>query len=342
MMSPLSIGLVGCGRIGRNLVRLLVPEEALRLAAIEEPAEPEAVEYLLRFDTLLGRFPRPLERVEGGLEIAGRRVALFRPRADGPAPWADLGVTTVIEASGRLRTRAELEAHLAAGAHRVVLCTPAAQPPDLTVVAGVNSGALTRAHRIVSVGSVTANCAGPVLKLLHQAFGVERAFLTTVHAFSSQLNLADVPTPGMRTGRAAGENIIPHDTNADDLLSELLPELAGRVSGMALHVPVPNGSVVDLTCWHPRPVTAEEINAVVREAAAGELAGILAYETEPIVSSDVLGTSYSGVFDSLSTMIVAGRVSKTLTFYDNAWGYANRVLDVLRRFAAFELEGGAS
>ena len=342
MTSTLSIGLVGCGRIGRTLVRLLARQETLRLAAIEEPADPEAVEYLLRFDTLLGRFPEPLRRVEGGLEIAGRRVPLLQPRADGSAPWKELGITTVVEASGRERTRAELEAHLAAGARRVVLCSPLAEPPDVTVVAGVNGDALEPRHRIVSVGSVTANCAGPVLRLLHRTFGVDRAFLTTVHAYTSHLHLADVPTPEWRTGRAAGENIIPHSTNADDVLTDLLPELAGRVSGLALHVPVPNGSVVDLTCWHSRPVTAEEINATVSAAAAGELAGILAYETEPIVSSDVLGTSYSGVFDSLSTMIVAGRVSKTLTFYDNAWGYANRVLDLLRRIGAFEAEETAS
>jgi len=342
MASNLSIGLVGCGRIGRTLVRLLARDEALRLAAIEEPSDPEAVEYLLRFDTLLGRFQEPLRRVEGGLEIAGRKVALFPPPGEGPVPWRELGITTVVEASGRERTRAELEAHFAGGARRVVLCSPAAEPPDLTVVAGVNGGALEPRHRIISVGSVTANCAGPVMRVLHRTFGIERAFLTTVHAYTSHLHLADVPTAEWRTGRAAGENIIPHSTNADDVLTDLLPELAGRVSGMALHVPVPNGSVVDLTCWHSRPVTAEEVNAAVCAAAEGELDGILAYETAPIVSSDVLGSRFSGVFDSLSTLIVAGRVSKTLTFYDNAWGYASRVLDLLRRIAAFEAEETAA
>lgn len=342
MTSTLSIGLVGCGRIGRTLVRLLAREESLRLAAIEEPADPEAVEYLLRFDTLVGRFPESLRRVEGALEIAGRRVALFQPPAAGATPWRDLGITTLVEASGREHTRAELEAHLAAGARRIVLCSPSQEPPDVTVVAGVNGGALEPGHRIVSVGSVTANCAGPLLRVLHRRFGVERAFLTTVHAYTSHLHLADVPTPEWRTGRAAGENIIPHSTNADDVLTDLLPELAGRVSGLALHVPVPNGSVVDLTCWHPRPVGVEELNAAVRAAAEGELSGILAYETEPIVSSDVLGTRYSGIFDSLSTQIVAGRVSKTLTFYDNAWGYAHRVLDLLRRIAAFAAEETAA
>ena len=342
-MSALSIGLVGCGRIGRSLVRLLTRQESLRLAVIEDPASPEAVEYLLRFDTLLGRFPDPLRLAEGALEIAGRPVALRAPAADGAPPdWKELDVAVVVEASGERRSRAQLEAHLAAGAKRVVLCSPPAEPPDLTLVAGVNDQELESRHRIVSVGSVTANCAGPLLRVLTREFGVERAFLTSVHAYTTQLALADVPTPDMRSGRAAAENIIPQPTNADEVLAELLPELDGRISGLALHVPVPNGSLVDLTCWHPRPVTAEQLNDAVRAACEGELRNVLAYETEPIVSSDILHTTYSGVFDSLSTMIVAGRVSKTLTFYDNAWGYAHRVLDLLARLAELEEEETAA
>jgi glyceraldehyde 3-phosphate dehydrogenase len=336
-MKRVSIGLVGCGRIGRCLVRLLGRREALRLALIEEPAEPEAVEYLLRFDTLLGRFPGSLRRVDGGLEIDGERVELVAPEPGRVPDWAALGVEVVIEASGGERSRAQLERHLEAGARRVVVCTPLADPPDLTCVAGVNGDALGAAHRIVSVGSVTANAAGPVLRVLAREIGVERAFLSTVHAYTSQLRLADVPTPDMRDGRAAAENIIPQPTNADEVLSELLPELAGRISGLALHVPVPNGSVVDLSCWHPRPVTAEEINEVVRAAAGtDELAGILAWEDQPIVSSDTLMTSFSGIFDSLSTLVVAGNVSKTLTFFDNAWGYSNRVVEIVERLAALE------
>jgi len=337
-MPPLDIALIGCGRIGRALVRLVASRPGIRLVAIEEPASPEAVEYLLRFDTLLGRFPAPLRRVDDEwLEIEGERVRLFAPEAGVTPDWGRLGVSVVVEASGRVRDRAELEAHLAAGARRVVLCSPPAQPPDLTLVAGVNDAQLESAHRIVSVGSVTANCVGPVLRVLARDVGVERAFVSSVHAYGSQLRLADVPAADMRSGRAAAENIIPQPTNADELLSDLLPGLADRVSGMALHVPVPNGSVVDLTCWHPRAVSIGEVNGVLRAAAAGELAGVLAYEDQPIVSSDILMTPYSGVFDSLSTMVVGERVSKTLTFFDNGWGYANRVLDLLLRLA--EIEG---
>lgn len=341
-MNPLTIGLVGCGRIGRSLVRLLARHEGVRLAAIEELSEPEAVKYLLEFDTLLGRSPDPIRGYDGGLEIAGRQVALFRPPAEGVPPWRELGVSVVVEATGKARSRQELEAHLAAGARRVVLCSPSAEPPDVTLIAGVNGDALAPDQRILSVGSVTANCAGPVLRVLSRELGIERAFLTTVHAFSNQLRLADVPSPDQRSGRAAGENIIPQETNADEVLAELLPELAGRISGMAIHVPVPNGSLVDLTCWHPREVSAEQINAVMRTACEGELAGVIDWETEPIVSSDILHTPFSGVFDSLSTMVVGGRVSKTLTFYDNAWGYANRVVELLERLGDFEREETAA
>ena len=344
-MAPLSIGLVGCGRIGRCLVRLLHRHPGFELVAIEEPAAPEAIEYLLRFDSLLGRFPGKLTRTDGTLELDGHAVRLFPPPASGVPPWGELGVDVVIEASGQERSRSALESHLAAGAQRVVLCSPPSEPPDLTFVAGVNDQLLSPAHRIVSAGSVTANCVGPVLRVLQRAIGIDRAFVTTVHAYSSQLRLADVPTPDMRSGRAAAENIVPQPTNADEILAELLPELAGKISGMALHVPVPNGSVVDLTCWHPQEVSEESINAAVRAACDGDLRGILAYEDQPIVSTDIIQTTYSGVFDSLSTMVVAGRVSKTLTFYDNAWGYSNRVVDLLGRFAGFAVDrspgGGA-
>ena len=341
-MSTLNVGLVGCGRIGRSLVRLLARHEGIRLVAIEEPAAPEAVEYLLRLDTLLGRFPYPLRRIEGALEIAGEEVLLLTPEDGSTPPWRELGVSVVIEATGQERSRRELERHLEAGARRVLLCSPPSEAPDFTCVVGVNDHRLEPRHRIVSAASVTANCAGPVLQVLHRAIGVERAFLTTVHAYTSQLRLADVPSPDMRSGRAAAENIIPQPTNADEVLSELIPELAGRISGDALHVPVPNGSVVDLTCWHPRDVRVEEINDAVRAACDSELQRVLAYEELPIVSSDILQTTFSGVFDSLSTMVVHRRVSKTLTFYDNCWGYAHRALDLLGRFAAFEDEETAA
>lgn len=350
-MGAISVGLVGCGRIGRNLVRILAGSSVgrssgIELAAIVDRTDPETLEYLLRFDTLLGRFPAPISRREGLLEIDGREIALLpppAPPADAAAPaapdWKALGVDIVIEATETLQTRAALESHLASGASRVLVCSPSDDLTDATVVVGVNDKSLGAGHRIVSAGSVTANCAAPVLQVLAAEFGIERAFLTSVHAYSNQLRLADVPADDMRSGRAAAENIIPQPTNADELIAALVPTLAGRISGLAINVPVPNGSLVDLTCWHPRAVTAEAINAAVRSAAEQSLYGILAYETEPIVSSDILHSTYSGTFDSLSTMVVAGRVSKTLTFFDNGWGYCHRVIDLLRRLSTFTAGG---
>lgn len=337
-MSALSIGLLGCGRVGRNLVRILRDSPELEVLAIQDRAEASQVEYLLKFDSLLGRFPDPIRLDGDRLAVGGRQVALFP--ADATPDWRALGVEAVVIATGKPTARAEAEAHLARGAGRVVLCTPLAGPEDAdaTIVFGVNQETLQPSHRVISVGSVTTNCAAPVLKVLASSFGIERAFLTTVHAYGANLALADVPAEDMRSGRAAAENIIPQPTNADELIAGLLPDLAGRISGMSMNVPVSNGSVVDLTCWHPRPVTPEEINAALAAACAGPLSGVIRYETEPIVSSDVLHSTFSGTFDSLSTMTVGGRVSKTLTFYDNAWGYAHRVVELLGKLAAIAAE----
>ncbi len=337
-MSTLTIGLLGCGRVGRNLIRILSRSADVAVAAVVDPSEAEQIEYLLKFDTLLGRFPEPLELDGDELVIGPRRVALFAGANAAAPDWRALGVDVVVFATGRPVTREQIDAEIARGAARVVLCSPPAEPADATLVFGVNEESLSPEHRVVSVGSVTAVCVAPVLKVLERAFGVERAFLTTVHAYGTRLALADAPADDPRSGRAAAENIIPQQTNADELIAELMPGLAGRVSGMAMNVPVPNGSVVDLTCWHPGEVTVEAINAAVRAAAEGPLYGLIHYETEPIVSSDILESPFSGTFDSLSTMVVGGRVSKTLTFYDNAWGYAHRVVDLLRRLAAFAEE----
>jgi glyceraldehyde 3-phosphate dehydrogenase len=335
-MSALRIGRVGCGRIGRNRVRILHRQSGLELAAIVDRSAPEAIEYLLKFDTLLGRFPAPVSRRDGALEIDGAEIAIQPPPEEGAPDWRGLGVDLVVEASEELVTRATAEAHLATGAARVLLCSPPAEPPDSTIVVGVNDAELRAEHRIVSAGSVTANCAAPVLSVLDRAFGIDRVFLTTVHAFSNQLRLADVPAEDMRSGRAAAENIIPQPTNADELLSELLPHLAGRISGLAMNVPIANGSIVDLACWHPKEVSKESINAAIAAAVEGPLYGVLDYETEPIVSSDILRSTFSATFDSLSTMVIGGRVSKTLTFYDNGWGYAHRVVDLLRRLGQMD------
>jgi glyceraldehyde 3-phosphate dehydrogenase len=336
-MPEIVVGLMGLGRIGRNLVRILHDREDVRIGAIADPAEHTGLEYLLRYDTILGRFPAPVSLKDGHLYIAGRQIQMLAAADPGEVDWKALGVQVVIEATGKHRTRAELQKHLDCGAERVVLCAPPADPPDITVVMGVNDRLLRPEHRIVSNASVTAHAAAPVLKILQGAFGVERAFLSAVHAYTSQLRLADVPAEDMRTGRAAAENVIPQHTHVAETLGELIPELRGRLHGMALNVPVPNGSVIDLTCWHERPVSVEAINEVLRTAALDDdWRDIVAFEDGPIVSSDIVLSRYSANFDSLATMTIGERLSKTLTWYDNGWGYAHRAIDLVKRFGDLE------
>jgi glyceraldehyde 3-phosphate dehydrogenase len=330
---------MGFGRIGRNLFRILYQSEAVRLAAISDIADHKALEYLLRFDTILGQFPDEVSIKEGHLYVAGRQIPMLSEKEPGDVPWGDLGVDVVIEATARKWPRMKLEQHLARGAKRVILCAPPQEPPDITVVMGVNDEQLTPEHRIVSNGSCTAHCAAPIVKVLHEAFGIRRAFLNTVHAYTNQQRLADVPSEDKRRGRAAAENIIPQETEAASMVSKLIPEMEERISGGSMNVPVPNGSVVDLVCWHEKPVTKVAINEVVRTAASTDKwRKIIEYENEPIVSSDIIRSPYSTTFDSLATMVMGEHVSKTLAWYDNGWGYAHRVVDLINRFTGMEKE----
>ncbi|MGH9317639.1 MAG: type I glyceraldehyde-3-phosphate dehydrogenase, partial [Thermoanaerobaculia bacterium] len=248
-----------------------------------------------------------------------------------------LGVHTVIEATARSRTRAELERHLAAGAKRVISLAPPRDSFDIMVVRGVNDQTLESRHRIVSNASSTVHSVTPVVKILHEAFGIRRAIFTTVHSYTSQHHLADVPAQEKRLGRAAAENIIPQESRSPRMVVELLPELAGKITGYAMSVPVRNGSVVDLVCWYEKKVTAAAINEVIRTAAATDRwKKIVKFEVDPIVSSDVAQSSYSSTFDSLATMVLGERVSKTLSWYDAGYGYAYRAVELLQRFAELD------
>ena len=338
------VGLVGLGRMGRNVFRLLHDSANLRLEAVSDAAAPATLAYLLRFDTLLGRFPAPItldgdvmcvgrsQGSQGTQRSQGRQVRLLPAKPPGEIPWGELGIDTVIDAGDAGRGRAEIERHLAAGARRVFLTSQPAWAPDITVAMGVNDGELRREHRIVCNASSTTQAAAPIARILLDAFGIRRAILTTVHGYTDDQRLADQPADEPRRGRAAAENIIPRESGDAAVLSELLPELRGKLNGLAMSVPVANGSVLDLVCWHDRPVTVEEVNRVVREAvAAPPFQGILAYEDSAIVSSDILGSEASGTFDSLATMALAGHASKTLTWFDNGWGVAHRLIELIRR-----------
>jgi glyceraldehyde 3-phosphate dehydrogenase len=338
-MATTRVGLMGFGRIGRNLFRILYKGEDIQIGAISDIADHKALEYLLRFDTILGPFPDEVSVKNGHLYVVGRQIPMLSDKEPGDVPWGDLGVDTVIEATAQHRTREELERHLEKGAKRIILCVPQKTPPDITAVMGVNDDQIKPEHRIVSNGSCTAHCAAPILKILHAAFGIQRVFLSTVHAYTNQQRLADVPSEDKRRGRAAAENIIPQETNSAQVITELLPELAGRITGESMNVPVPNGSVVDMVCWHDKQVTKVSINEVIRTAAASDpWKNILSYEDDPIVSSDIIRSTYSSTFDAQATMVMKENVSKTLAWYDNGWGYAHRVVDLIRKFKEIEKE----
>jgi glyceraldehyde 3-phosphate dehydrogenase len=337
---PVGIGLMGFGRIGRNVFRILYRSEDFRIAAISDIADPEALVYLLRYDTILGRFPDEVTYTNGRLYAWGREIPILQGKDPGDVRWSDLGADYVIEATGRARSRAEVDGHLSAGARRVLLCVPPREKPDLSVVYGVNDDQLRPEHRVVSNASCTAHCAAPVLSVLHRAFGIERAHLTSIHAYTSTGRLADVPAEDLRLSRAAAENIVPTETNAAAVIEDVLPALAGRIRASALRVPVANGSIVDLTFWTAKPATREGINEVMRTAATGPYRGILEFTEDPIVSSDVTRSPYSSTFDALATTVLGENLVKAIAWFDNSWGYTHRVVDLLRKFSEMDATGG--
>ncbi len=336
----LRIGLMGLGRIGRNLFRQLLDHPSLEIVAICDIADPEALTYLLKYDSIYGRLDRPVRFTDGALHVDDRVIPFVPGRAPGDVDWAAAKVDVVVQAVGRYRTRVDVEKHLAAGAGRVVLASTPETPGDLPIlIPGINDEILTPRDRVMAMGSNTAHAVGPVLRILDTTFGLKRAYFTTVHAFTASQRLADVPTEGFRTSRAAGENIIPSPTNSPEILTQVLPELEGKIRAMALNVPVPDGSTVDLVAHLERRTSVAEVNAAIRSATEGRFAGILEYTEDPIVSSDVIGSPASGVFDSLATMVMGDDLAKLIIWFDNGWGYTARIVEALERIDDMKEEG---
>jgi len=334
-----NIGIMGFGRIGRNVFRLLYKRDDIRIGAICDIADAASAEYLLKFDTLSGRFPDPVSVRNGSLFVYGRQMPLLAGFDKGAVPdWKALGVDTVIDSTNRVQGRADLEKHLAAGAKRVLLATPPADPLDLTWVGGVNDEKLSAKLRLVSNASSSIQCLAPLVKIFLEAFGVDRLMFTTIHEYTSHHRLADVPTEDMRRGRSAPENIVPQESRTPRMLVELFPELTGKVLGAAMNVPVPNGSAIDLVCWHPRKVSVEAINEVVKSAATSRWKGILDYTEDPIVSSDIAGSPFPGTFDAKATMVLGEKMSKTLLWFDSGWAYAHQLVELIGRFQTLDKE----
>ena len=326
----MNIAINGFGRIGRSVFRILNSKEDVNIVAINDIFDKEALTYLLKYDTVMGRFPESVSLKGDILNTESQNVKLIAERDPKSLPWRDLGVDIVIESTGIFRQKSQLEDHITAGAKKVVLTVPAKDEIDYTVVLGVNDEGLIPEHKIVSNASCTTNCLAPMAKVLNDEFGIELGVINTIHAYTNDQRLADVPHSDWRRSRAAAENVIPTTTGAARAVGKVLPELNGNLDGIAMRVPVPDGSVVDFNIRLKKDGTVDQINDAVRSAADnGPLKYVLDYSTLPVVSTDIIGNPHSSIFDAPFTRVVEGNFVKTLNWYDNEWGYSNRVADLL-------------
>jgi glyceraldehyde 3-phosphate dehydrogenase len=329
-MAEVKVGINGFGRIGRNLFRAAYEADAeLEFLAVNDITDTTTLAHLLKYDSILGRFPGEVEATDSAIIVDGREIKVLSERDPADLPWGDLGADVVIESTGLFTKRDDAAKHLEAGAKKVIISAPATDP-DVTVALGVNFDTAydSDEHHIISNASCTTNCLAPVAKVLNDAVGIERGLMTTIHAYTADQRLQDMPHKDLRRARAAALNLIPASTGAAKAVGLVLPELNGKLSGMAIRAPVPTGSVVDLTFEASRETTVEEVNAAVREAAEGPLAGILSYTEDAIVSTDIVQDPHSSIFDAEQTIVMEGSFVKIFSWYDNEWGYSNRVVEL--------------
>ena len=327
------VGINGFGRIGRSVFRILSDRDDINVVCINDLFENEQLAYLLKYDTVMGIFKKEVTATDDALYAGDQKVMMTEHRDPAAIPWKDLGVDVVIESTGVFRERAPLEKHLAAGAKKVLLTVPAKEEIDATIVLGVNDDELKADHRIVSNASCTTNCLAPIAKIIDDSFGLQEGFITTVHAYTNDQRLADVPHKDFRRSRAAGENIIPTTTGAARAVGKVLPRLKGKLDGLAMRVPVPDGSIVDLVCRLGKNASAEDVNGAVRQAAEGPMQRVLEYSEEPLVSSDIIGNPHSSIFDAMSTSSLQDGYLRVVSWYDNEWGYSNRVVDLIDKMS---------
>lgn len=332
----LRAGINGFGRIGRNVFRAAHARGAdIDWVGVNDITDTKTLAHLLKYDSILGPFPGQVEATDDGLIVDGKELKVFAERDPAALPWGDVGADVVIESTGFFTKRPDAAKHLDAGAKKVIISAPATDP-DVTLVLGVNDDAYDPdKHHVISNASCTTNCLGPVAKVLHDLVGIEHGLMTTIHAYTADQRLQDAPHSDLRRARAAAVNLVPASTGAAKAIGLVIPELQGKLSGMAMRAPVITGSVVDLVFTAGRAVTAEEINAAVSDKAdAGALEGILQYTEDPIVSTDIVRNPFSSIFDSQLTMVIDERLVKVITWYDNEWGYSNRVVDLAQRVLA--------
>jgi glyceraldehyde 3-phosphate dehydrogenase len=332
----LKAGINGFGRIGRNVFRAAHAAGAdIDWVGVNDITDNETLAHLLKYDSILGPFPGEVEATENGIVVDGDELRVFAERDPAALPWSDVGADVVIESTGLFTKREDAAKHLDAGAKKVIISAPATGP-DVTLVLGVNDDAYDpQEHHVISNASCTTNCLGPVAKVLHETLGIERGIMTTIHAYTADQRLQDAPHKDLRRARAAAANLVPTSTGAAKAIGLVVPELDGKLNGIAVRAPVINGSVVDLVCEVGRPTTKEEVNeAFASKADTGSLEGILQYNEDPIVSSDIVRSPYSSVFDAPLTMVIDERLVKVVAWYDNEWGYSNRVVDLAQRVLA--------
>ena len=322
------VGINGFGRIGRNVFRAALKNPEIEIVAVNDLTDAKMLAHLLKYDSVHGKLDEKVEVVEGGFTVDGRLVKVTAERDPANLPWKELAVDIVIESTGRFTNAEDAKKHMDAGAKKVIISAPA-KGEDITIVMGVNDDKYDPAnHHIISNASCTTNCLAPFAKVLHENFGIKRGLMTTVHSYTNDQQILDLPHKDYRRARAAGMSIIPTTTGAAKAVSLVLPELKGKLNGFAMRVPTPNVSVVDLVCEVEKETSVEEVNAALKKAADNELKGILQYSEEPLVSIDYNHDPHSSSVDALSTMVMEGQMVKVVSWYDNEWGYSNRVVDL--------------
>jgi glyceraldehyde 3-phosphate dehydrogenase len=333
---PLKAGINGFGRIGRNVFRAAHARGAdIDWVGVNDITDTRTLAHLLKYDSILGPFPGEIDYTEDAIVVDGDELRVFAERDPADLPWGETGAEVVIESTGLFTKRDDAAKHLAAGAKKVIISAPAKEP-DVTLVPGVNDDAYDPdQHDVISNASCTTNCLAPVARVLHDAVGIERGIMTTIHAYTADQRLQDAPHKDLRRARAAAANLVPTSTGAARAIGVVIPELDGKLNGMAVRAPVITGSVVDLVCEVAQPTSKEEVNRAFAERAdTGPLEGILKYNEDPIVSTDIITSPYSSVFDAELTMVIDERLVKVVSWYDNEWGYSNRVVDLAERVLA--------
>jgi len=327
---PVRVGINGFGRIGRNIMRAALGDKNIDIVAVNDLTNAKTLAHLLKYDSVLGNLHAPVEASDDGITVDGDAFKVLSMKDPAQLPWKDLGVDVVFESTGIFATREGASKHVTAGAKKVIITAPA-KGPDITVVLGVNEDQYDpKTHQIISNASCTTNCLAPLAKVIHHSFGIKSGWMTTIHSYTNDQNLLDLPHKDLRRARAAALSMIPTTTGAASAVGEVLPELKGKLDGFAMRVPTPNVSVVDLAVILDKTATADEINGALKAAADGPMKGILAYSTEELVSIDLKGNSNSSIVDAAYTKVMDGNFAKVLSWYDNEWGYSNRCVDLLR------------